>query len=212
MPSARQVRQAPQPRMTMPVPHPKVMQTNCSTRELHKTTPNPWNLHISRSRGSAEAQPATESRDFGQSIWRWPREDPRRRRGLSLPEPPVLHALGAEPRSCRSRTRRSPPRSPGARGSQSPALTSAPIWRLRKEKPRTVFAVLGVLPGGDERIRTADLCRAKAALSQLSHVPVGAPPATASLQPPREHETVCLPARSLSNRGRALARRSGAAH
>ena len=30
-----------------------------------------------------------------------------------------------------------------------------------------------LLYGGDERIRTADLCRAKAALSQLSHVPVG---------------------------------------
>jgi hypothetical protein len=29
-----------------------------------------------------------------------------------------------------------------------------------------------LLYGGDERIRTADLCRAKAALSQLSHVPV----------------------------------------
>lgn|GEM_PF-4990360 len=37
--------------------------------------------------------------------------------------------------------------------------------------PRKLAIVTEAVVGGDERIRTADLCLAKAALSQLSHVP-----------------------------------------
>ena len=34
-----------------------------------------------------------------------------------------------------------------------------------------MYKRVGIFPGGDEGIRTPDLCRAKAALFQLSYVP-----------------------------------------
>ena len=59
-----------------------------------------------------------------------------------------------------------------------------------------------ILPcGGDERIRTADLCLAKAALSQLSHVPTNRLNGHSS---PPEQTVVCPPASALSTRAQLL--------
>ena len=63
--------------------------------------------------------------------------------------------------------------------------------------------------GGDERIRTADLCLAKAALSQLSHIPVDGDtfPRTAGAA---RHRIGCPPRAALSTPGcLATARRRG---
>ncbi len=62
--------------------------------------------------------------------------------------------------------------SPSASGTPSPCQPFLIVAMITTPKPRFPFGPPGSYnPGGDEGIRTPDLRRAKAALSQLSYIP-----------------------------------------
>ncbi len=70
------------------------------------------------------------------------------------------------------------------------------------KRPSGVAARGPVCAGGDERIRTADLCRAKAALSQLSHVPMSLRRAVQSPCRPRAENSLATDRSFVNESGR----------